>query len=137
MPRNRSQNTNLASEFLVASQLFRLGFNVTITLGHTKEIDLIVAHPDGRTITIDVKGLKNKTNWPLKPKLISRNHFFVLVSYLNKFGDINCQPDVFIVPSTRIRSVLGPWSGRPDVSAVAYRHVRNTRFRNAWQLLFK
>jgi len=58
----KTQNTNLASEFYVASQLFRQGYVVTVTLGHTKEIDLIVAHPDGRTITIDMKGLKNTTN---------------------------------------------------------------------------
>ena len=58
MKRQYGQNTNLAAEFFVASQLFRLGYTVTITLGNTKEIDLLVAHPDGRTVTIDVKGLK-------------------------------------------------------------------------------
>ena len=42
MVRNGTINTNLASEFYVASLLFRLGYAVTITLGHTKEIDLIV-----------------------------------------------------------------------------------------------
>lgn len=78
MARKGSQNTNLASEFYVASQLYRLGYVVTITLGHTKEIDLIIAHPDGRTVTIDVKGLKNTTNWPLKPKLVNKKHFLYL-----------------------------------------------------------
>ena len=49
MENQNTQNTNLAAEFYVASQLFRLGYIVTITLGHTKEIDLIVAHPDDGT----------------------------------------------------------------------------------------
>ena len=115
-------------------QLFRFGYTVTITFGNTKEIDLIVAHPDGRTITIDVKGLKNKTNWPLKPKLVSRNHFFVLVSYVNKFQDPAVQPEVFVVPSMQVKSV---WRlvGRPDVTAVPYNRVKEGKFKDAWNLL--
>lgn len=110
---------------------------MTITLGHTKEIDLIVVHPDGRTVTIDVKGLKNTTNWPLKPKLISKSHFFVLVSYKNKFTDLDQNPEVFVVPSTEIKKILAPWSGRPDITSVPYRDVKNSKYRDAWDLLFK
>ena len=99
-------STNLAAEFFVASQLHRLGYIVTLTLGNTKEVDLLVAHPDGRTITIDTKGLKNKTNLPITPKLIRSTHFFALVSYLNRFEDTEFQPEVFIVPSTEISKVL-------------------------------
>ena len=135
--KNRNQNSNLASEFYVASQLFRLGFTVTLTLGHTKEIDLIVKHPDGRIITIDVKGMKNRTNWPLKQKKVKGNHFFVLVSYNNKFKEITVQPDVFIIPSKSVKSILGRWSGRPDITAVGYSRVKDSRFKNAWPLLFK
>lgn len=136
MTRKNRQNTNLASEFFVASQLFRLGYNVTITLGHTKEIDLIVTHPDGRNITIDVKGLKNRTNWPLKPKLIDKNHYFALVGYNNNYNDLSCKPDVFIIPSTKVKSIMTEWSGKPDVTCVAYRNVKNGKYREAWDLLF-
>ena len=136
MPRDKSPNTNLAAEFYVASQLFRIGYTVTITLGNTKEIDLIVAHPDGRTVTLDVKGLKNKTNWPLNPKLVSRKHFFVLVSYVNKFHDPSIQPEVFVIPSLSVKSVLGGWSGRPEVTAVGYNRIKGGKFKNAWNLLF-
>jgi len=91
--KRQSGNTNLASEFYVASQLFRLGYEVTITLGHTKEIDLIVINPtNGKTITIDVKGLKNKSNWPLTPQLKRKDHFYVLVNYCNKFNDLDLNP---------------------------------------------
>jgi predicted AAA+ superfamily ATPase len=132
-----AQNTNLAAEFFVASQLFRLGYNVTITLGHTKEIDIIVANQDGRTVTVDVKGLKNKTNWPVKPKLISRNHFYVLVSYLNRFTDVQTQPEVFVIPSARIKRLLRFWTGNPNVSAVTYKRAAQSGFKNAWHLLFR
>jgi len=133
-------NTNLASEFYVASQLFRCGYTVTLTLGNTKEIDLIVT--DGtKVLTIDVKGLKNMTNWPLtliaEPR---QNHFFVLVAWKNKFekiGDIDSVPDVYIIPATKIREVLTPWAGRPNVTCVAYRNIKNSEYKNAWKSLFK
>lgn len=138
MARDKTQNTNLASEFYVASQLFRLGYVVTVTLGHTKEIDLIVAHPDGRTITIDVKGLKTTTNWPLHPKLKTKEHFYVLLSYLNKFGDLNTHPDVFVIPSLalEVEKLLHRWSGKPNVTCVEYRELKNSKYKNAWNLLF-
>ena len=136
LAKERNQNTNLASEFYVASQLYRMGYIVTITLGHTKEIDLIVAHPDGRTVTIDVKGLKNKTNWPLKPKLIRHDHFYVLVCYLNRFQDFSVPPEVYVIPSTQVKPFLGKWTGWPEVTAVAYRHIKNGKFKDAWHLLF-
>jgi hypothetical protein len=137
MKRKYGQNTNLSAEFFVASQLYRLGYTVTITLGHTKEIDLIVAHPDGNIITIDVKGLKNRTNWPLKPKLTSKTHYFALVGYNNKFQDLSNAPEVFIIPSLDIDKLLQKWTARPDVTCVAYRDVKNSEYKDAWHLLFK
>lgn len=47
MPGTKGLNTNLAAEFYVASQIFRLGHTVTITYGNTKEIDLIVHNENG------------------------------------------------------------------------------------------
>jgi len=138
MPRDKTQNTNLAAEFFVASQLFRLGYAVTITLGHTKEIDLFVAHPDDRkNVTIDVKGLKNTTNWPLNPKRKAKDHFYILLSYRNKFGDLTSQPDVFVVPSLEIERVLSPWSGKPEVTGVGYHRIRSSKYKDAWHLLFQ
>ncbi len=137
MAKDKTQNTNLASEFYVASQLFRLGFTVTITLGHTKEIDLIVAHPDGRTVTVDVKGLKDTTNWPLTPKLRRKNHFYALVAYRGKFSNIASQPEIFIIPSVGIEKLLVPWSGKPEVTCIVYSKIRGSKYKDAWMLLFK
>lgn len=101
------------------------------------EIDLIIAHPDGRTCTIDVKGLKNTTNWPLNPKLKKKNHFFALVSYLNKFDQVETVPDVFIVPSLCVERFLTKWTGREDVTCVGYGKLKKSKFKDAWHLLFK
>lgn len=132
--RRGEPNTNLASEFYVASQLFRLGYTVTITLGNSKEID-IIACKNGRTITIDVKGLKNTTNWPLNPKRTSPDHFYILVTYKNAFGDIEKHPEVFVIPAPEIKRLLGSWSGRPDVKAIGYNKLRDSKYRGAWKLL--
>ena len=132
----KNLNPNLTSEYFVASQLLRLGYVVTITLGQTKEIDLLVANPDGRTRTIDVKGLKDTTNWPLKPKLRREEHFFVLVNYRGKLTDPSFMPEVFVVPSLEIETLLSPWSGKPEVTCVEYRKIKGSRYQCAWDLLF-
>lgn len=134
MLKYKSQNTNLASEFYIASLLFRLGYTVTITLGHTKEIDLIVANEDGKKISIDVKGLIGKTNWPIKPKLIRKDHFYVLVTYIDKFSDLKVVPEVFIIPSQEIKTFITEWENR---QGVAYKTLRNSKYKDAWDLLFK
>ncbi len=138
MPQDKIQNTNLASEFFIASQLFRLGYVVTLTLGHTKEVDLIAIRPTGgEAITIDVKGLKNTTNWPLKPKRMSKRHYFILVAWCNKFDNLNFQPEVFIIPSTDIKKLLSKWTGRSNVTCVGYSRIRNSKYKDAWNLLEK
>lgn len=134
MPRKESISTNLASEFYIAALLFRLGYTVTITLGHTKEIDLIVANEDGKKISIDVKGLIGKTNWPIKPKLKKEDHFYVLVTYMDKFRDLKVIPEVFIIPSQEINILITNWKNR---SGVTYKMLRNSKYKNAWDLLFK
>jgi hypothetical protein len=131
-----NNSTNLAAEFFVASQLNRFGYIVTVTFGNTKEVDLLVAHPDGRKISIDTKGLKNKSNWPLSLRLKRKDHFFVLVSYVNNFLDIEHQPEVFIVPSTEVHKILGSWSGNKNVTCVDYRRVKDGQYKDAWHLLF-
>ncbi len=128
-------NAGLAAEFHVASQLARLGYTVTLTIGQHKMIDIIVAHPDGRIATIDAKGLKDTTTWPLKPKKRDRTHFFALVGYHNKFGDLAAQPQTFIIPSTEIDMVLTPW-GTTDQAGVNYSKVKNGPYREAWSLIF-
>ncbi len=135
MARNNVQNANLASEFYIASQLFRLGYVATLTLGHTKEIDLIVAHED-RIITIDVKGLKNTTNWPIKLKLKRDNHFYVLVSYHNQFGNTDFHPEVFVIPSMEIEDLLTNWPNK-SVTCIRYSKLKDSKYRNAWDLLSK
>lgn len=70
-------NTNLAAEFYVLSMLHRLGITANLTLGNMKSVDIVVVKDDGRTLTVDVKGLAGKTNWPVdNVKRDKKNHYF-------------------------------------------------------------
>lgn len=44
-------NTAISSEFLAAGELARRGYNVTLTLGNTKAIDLLI-EKEGKLIPI-------------------------------------------------------------------------------------
>ncbi len=99
----KSERTNLASEFYVLATLHRLDKEPLLTLGNKKSVD-IVLQTNNKTLTIDVKGMASKTNWLLginKPEII-KNHFYVLVTYLNKIDDISVKPESYILPSSVI-----------------------------------
>jgi hypothetical protein len=122
------QTSNLAAEFYVASLLYRLGYVTTLTLGNTKEIDLIVYDDETKKIvTIDVKGL-NTTNWvmPNEKKLKEKaTHFYLLVTFKNRFGKADAVPEVFVLPSTKVRQFWRSWAGRPEVKAISYTDIKN------------
>lgn len=55
------QQTGISAELLVAGELSRRGFNVAITFGNTKAIDLL-ADKDGRMVAVQVKGIQKTTS---------------------------------------------------------------------------
>ena len=126
------KSSNLAAEFYVASLLFRLGYNTTLTLGNTKEIDLIVYNEKTKeTITVDVKGLKGTTSWfmPDNEKLLEREtHFFVLVTFKNKITQSDIVPEVYVIPSKKVRGLLETWHSKKDkksVNGITYKNIKN------------
>lgn len=136
------QSSNLAAEYYVASLLFRLGYVVTVTFGNTKEIDLIVHDPETqKTAFIDVKGLKNTTNW-IMPKNPSQrpDHFYVLVTFKNKLDDFECTPEVYTLPSEQVTKLWVNWVGRENVKAIKYCDLRGHpefKGKEGMKLLFK
>jgi len=57
-------NTNLAAEFHVLSMLHRLGATANLTLGNKKGVDIIVARGAGEAVTVEVKGVAQRYDWP-------------------------------------------------------------------------
>ncbi len=130
-----SYNTNLASEYLILSMLYRLGLDAYITLGNKKSIDIIVKNKN-RTLTIDVKGLSGKTLFPLDNfKDKEENHFIVFVSYLNKIDDCSSSPEIYIVPSDEIELLMyrNPKGNRKGINLSALR--KEKRHLNNWDSL--
>jgi len=98
----KTQNTNLASEYYVLSCLYRIGANAHLTLGNKKSVDIIVEKA-GTLLTIDVKGSKGGPNFIID-NLTKKdaNHFIVFVSFKGKIDDTNHLPEIYIVPSDKL-----------------------------------
>lgn len=52
-------DTGMAGEFGVCSELYKRGYNASITLGNKKAVDIYVAIADDRYISIEVKTNRN------------------------------------------------------------------------------
>jgi hypothetical protein len=75
------QNTGFAAEFIVAAELARRDFNVAITFGNTKKIDILI-EKNGVSKQIQVKGLKHRKdyNFRLKVDSLAENCWYVFVN---------------------------------------------------------
>jgi len=119
----KGHNTNLAAEFYVLSILYRLGINAHLTLGNKKSVDIVV-EKENEIITIDVKGLKDTScfpidNWNKK----NENHFLIFVSFLKRIDNPNIIPDVFIVPSLELENFHKELDGKQ----IIYRNPKGNR----------
>ncbi|MDB5143420.1 MAG: hypothetical protein JWQ66_2133 [Mucilaginibacter sp.] len=99
--------TGIASEFYVAGELSRLGYNVTITFGNTKAIDLLI-QKELKVYKIQVKGIQatrsicwniDKTKVPEDPDL-----YFVLINL--HVDHPERKPEFFILKSHEVLSLF-------------------------------
>ena len=98
----KTPNTNLASEYHVLSCLYRIGANAHLTLGNKKSVDIIVEKPES-LLTIDVKGLKGVSSFPVdNVTKKDKNHFIAFVSYGGKIEDTNHPPEIYIIPADEL-----------------------------------
>jgi hypothetical protein len=85
-------DTNLASEFYVLSCLHRRGLIANLTLGNKKGVDVVVVRESGDAVTVEVKGLAGKYEWPAD-NLVSKEprnperHFVALVSFEGRIAE--------------------------------------------------
>jgi hypothetical protein len=130
-------DTNLASEYYILSALYRQGFDAFVTLGNKKSIDIIVKHKK-RQVTIDVKGLQGKTNFPVD-NLASKtnpNHYIIFISFLDRINEMDCIPEIYIVPSTHVKKITyqNPKGNRRMVKLGALRKVAH-KYQDNWKSL--
>lgn len=137
----KGYNTNLASEYYVLATLYRLGFDAYITLGNKKGIDIIINLDDKKQITIDVKGLKGKTLFPLDnvdEKLKKPYHFIVFISFLNKIEDPLVLPEIYVVPYSKLSEMMykNPKGNRKGINLKELK-AQGEKYLNNWDLLKK
>ena len=97
--------TGIAGEYYVAGELSRLGYNVALTFGNTKSIDLLI-EKDDKVIAIQVKGIQKIQSicWNLDKRKITEKVFYVLVNlHVDKPKE---KPEFFILTSSEARELF-------------------------------
>lgn len=122
-------NTGIASEFFVGGELARRGFNVTLTFGNTKAIDLLV-EKNGSLIPIQVKGMQRTSSicWSVSlEKLNDPNLIFVLV---NLHADSFEQPEYFVLTAGEVKQHFKPVKSGRDY--LDYNLARKLNLKDRW-----
>ena len=102
------QVTAMAGEFLTAGKLFKKGYQVSVTLGNTKAIDIFIFNPaTKKKFSVQVKTQRRKNNFPIKKESIKREHIYIFVR-LNRFED---SEEFFIVPGREILKDINRFFG--------------------------
>ena len=128
-----SYDTNLASEFYVLSVLHRIGAEPSLTLANKKAVDIYVAITPDEFITIDVKGVAGRYDWPATNVRETKrnNHFYVLVSFEGSIQDASYLPSVWIIPGNRISKFIKHYKTRTNISRALIKN-EGSEYREAW-----
>lgn len=128
--------TGIASEFYVAGELSRLGYNVSVTFGNTKSIDLLV-EKNGKTKAVQVKGIQTTKSicWNLDKTKVLENVFYILVNlHVNKTDD---KPEFFILSHTECLDLFKDTPKEKNKRTyLDYKSLKKlSGFENAWYKL--
>ena len=75
-----SQLSSMAGEFLTAGKLFKRDYQVSVTIGNAKAIDLFVYNPrTEKTFNVQVKALRKRNCFPIKREDIKKEHIYVFI----------------------------------------------------------
>lgn len=130
-------NTNLASEFYVLSCLHRLGATANLTLGNKKGVDIVVVRETGQAVTVEVKGIAGKYEWPADNLATTSpdSHFVVLVSFEGEIDDPSMpQPSVWVFPFRDVQPFIRRYRTRTNIMRSKVLN-EGAKYRNAWHLI--
>lgn len=135
MPLLEKNQTGIASEFYVAGELSRLGYNVTITFGKTKSIDLLVQR-GSEVRKIQVKGMQSTKSicWNLDKTKLSDDIFLVLVNL--HVDDKEKKPEFFILTAKEAAEKFNDTPKQGEKRTwLDYKPLVGSRFQNRWEVL--
>ena len=71
--------TQWTAQFYTAAELIRRGYLASLNFGNAPVADLLVQSPEGKQVTVDVKGQSTHDFWIIQRRETNPNHYFVLV----------------------------------------------------------
>ena len=133
-----NKNTSaFAGEFLVAGELSRRGYLVSITMGNAKSIDIFASTEEGVKIGIDVKASRYRTSWPIAKVDESLFYIFVYLQTEDKLKNdnktrVNTSPEYYVVPGQDImkNKLVEPWKSIPGI-----KYSSLQEYREGWSIL--
>jgi Holliday junction resolvase-like predicted endonuclease len=92
------QQTGIAAEYYVAAELSRLGYDVTVTFGNTKSIDLLV-HKNEEVFVVQVKGIQATKSlcWNLNKNKVADKKKLIIVLVNLHVNDPKAKPEFFVL----------------------------------------
>ena len=126
----KREHSGMAGEYYVLSCLHRRGKDAYLTIGNHKSIDILVRTTNGSLITIDAKAIDEEP-FPIQNACSKENHFYALLHFGHKkggFWDLEVNPDIYIVPSWKIRELADEHHKN-----IYVKHVSG--YKNRWDLL--
>jgi len=95
-----SQQRGLAGEYYVAFILSRLGYDIAITIGRAKILDMVATAASGKEIEMQVKATYSGYDW-----LVSRRGFSSsknsVVALVRLGKDATRRPELYFLPGTK------------------------------------
>ena len=131
-----SKNTShLAGEFLVAGELSRRGYPVSITMGNAKSVDIYADTRDG-LIRVDAKAGRTKNDWPINKNSVNPAVYYIFV-YLQK--SYNIPPEYFVISGEEIisKELIKTWQNKDNKpwQGILYLSLNDGGYREAWDRL--
>jgi hypothetical protein len=133
MMRRDCQKSGLAGEMFVAAELLKREFQVSLTLGNAKAIDIFAySDTNQRTYEVQVKTLRTSNCYLLKVQDIIKSHIYVFV-LLHK---PNQPVEYFILKGSEIneneKTLYGGGDGKQKMSGILMRPLK--AFKDRWEI---
>lgn len=119
----RKPCTHLAGEYFVAAELSKMGFNVAMTVGNAKKVDLII-EDDGITVPIQVKAiaLKKSVGWPINVDAqYDKNLIFICVV----LGKSEETPEYYVLTGADVMNLRKKYETRAILNLYSVKEYKN------------